>query len=422
MSILADLLNAKEPLLNLALRQLEDYTHRPGVDAALIGEMVQKANTRARQLGLHGDYTGRELYQALINRVEEDNARLAKKIGGKNPDDLYEMIPLIKEAVAGIDMPRNAWVIKEEVAREMLRKMPPPNIMKLLGRRKVEALLKQEDLYEVYGALRFAEDGDWLNEFIELYKDLTPGDFETRQIKVVSYDAKKWGDIAEHFIEKKLHNITHLKELGVIMTMPVTKDSSMSGKGITLKVMPLLLHYYNEIRLYSAFFKMIKGKANFGELVVDTLIADTPNTSLIDGEEVNWRVIQRYYGKLPDESHPEMFEPHVHPEDLHWRKAEDIIYEYDPEMKFWQDMDYVGVIKDGDIVTLNLMDVALSYANGLEYQDRYIYHFRESLWNEIFIRYMGRANLEDRILMRLDNEMIRPKEIKLKKQKAGTRS
>ena len=44
------------------------------------------------------------------------------------------------------------------------------------------------------------------------------------------------------------------------------------------------------------------------------------------GSHVHWRVIQRYFGKLENEYHPEIFEPHVQPEDLHWRKAEEALY------------------------------------------------------------------------------------------------
>ncbi|MEX0932131.1 MAG: hypothetical protein WDZ81_00810 [Candidatus Saccharimonadales bacterium] len=418
MTLLAELLDAEEPLFSLAIKELEDHTHKRGTDTALIGEIIEKANQRAKILGLDPDFTGRELYAALMKRVEHDNLRIAKRLGGKDPNDLHKMIPLIKNLVEELDIPKDAWVLKEDIAKEMLKMMPPKNIMKKLGRQNIQSLLKNEDLYEVYGALRFAEDGDWLNEFIKIYERLTPADFEARQIKMVVYDEKKWGNVAEKFIEKKLHNITHLKEMGAIMIMPVDLNKSkMTGKGITLKVLPLLLHYFNEIRLYSAFFKLIQNKENFGELVVDTLIADTPNVDLLRNHRVGWRVIQRYYGKLKDESHPEMFEPHVHPEDLHWRKAEETIYKFDPKMEYWRNMDYVGVKREDGIVTFNLMDVALGYANGNDFANRYIYHFRESLWNEIFMRYLGQANLEQRILMRLDNEIINPNKIPVKNRR-----
>ncbi len=119
---------------------------------------------------------------------------------------------------------------------------------------------------------------------------------------------------------------------------------------------------------------------------------------------------------MKDEHHPEAFEPHVHPEDLHWRKAEENLAQLDPEMRFWCELDYVGQLADdGQPLTYNMMDVSLAYSNGESYENRYYYHFRESLWNEIFMRYMGHKNLENSILKQLDNDMIAPEDLEVDK-------
>ena len=43
-------------------------------------------------------------------------------------------------------------------------------------------------------------------------------------------------------------------------------------RGIVITVLPLLLHYFNEVRLYSSFFKLQQVKPEFGGILVDTLI------------------------------------------------------------------------------------------------------------------------------------------------------
>jgi hypothetical protein len=194
----------------------------------------------------------------------------------------------------------------------------------------------------------------------------------------------------------------------VIVVVPLRDEHS---KGLTLKTLPLLFHYMNEVKLYSNFFKLKSKQPNFGATVVTTLIADPGNASQMAGQFIHWRVIQRYFGKLKDESHKEAFEPHVHPEDLHWRKAEDLLYQLDPEMEFWHDQDYVALMFDGLPVTTNFVDVSLSHANDIPYEQRYVYHMRESLWNEIFIRYMSYPNLEHQVLSQLDNDMIAPEQL-----------
>ncbi|HEX3082493.1 MAG TPA: hypothetical protein VHQ86_04520 [Candidatus Saccharimonadia bacterium] len=407
MSTIGRFLQAKEPLFDHALHQLELKSHQRGVDVKLAAEIAQTAAKRTKTLGLTPDCTGPELYDALIALVAQHDEHLARAIGGTDPTNLSEMIPLIVKAAENAPLPKDGWFLKEERAKDMLRHMPPLAIMDRLGHHLVSRLLEEENIYELFLALRFVESPEFLNDFDRQYLDLTPDDFEPRRIRVVPFAASKWGDVAEHFIQKKRHNITHSKEMGAIAIMPM-RETHMTG--ITLKVMPLLFHYFNEIRLYSSFFKLMRTKQNFGAIISDTLIADPAHVKIADNAHIHWRVIQRYFGKLTTEVHPEIFEPHVQPEDLHWRRAEEVLYDIDPELEFWKNLDFVAVLKGDthDTITFNLMDISLSYSNGIAYADRYLYHFREALWNEVFARYLGEKVLEEQLLDKLDNAVIKP--------------
>jgi hypothetical protein len=410
-NLLSQLLAAEEPLFSMAIKDLEIASGRQGMDVRLISEIIVKTHQKAKELGLDSkDTTGEELYHALHNKIREQDLHLVGTIGGTEPDDVQTLIPLIKKTAESSDMPKSAWVLKRSVAKRMLKDNPPKNVMKHLGYSSVDSLIKRENLGEIYGALRFAESSAWLKKFNNEYKRLMATDFETRQIEIIIMDKNRWGNIAEDFIKKKRHNITHLKELGVILMLP-TKLEKLPG--ITITALPLLLHYLNEIRLYSAFFKLQQVKPNFGKIVAETLNADIRSAAVMAGSHVHWRVIQRYYGKLKDERHPEIFEPHVQPEDLHWRRTEEILYDLDPELGFWKDLDYVGVIAGHEPVSFNLMDVSMSYCTGAAYGQRAYFHMRESLWNELFMRYMGHSALESQILQQLDNNMIQPERLKL---------
>lgn len=408
--LLRDLLEAEEPLFSLALRQLEQASGNHAADARLIGEITKKLHDVMRSFGLDPANThGPELYHSLLNRIANDNERVTKLIGGTDSSDVKQLVPLMIDAANKVPFERKVFVIKHDKAKELLRSMPPKNLMQRLGYKTVDAMFEKEDFDELYTALRFSEGPDWLLEYNELFKTVTPDDYEERDIRILAMDHDKYADLAEHFTQKKLHNVTHTKELGVVVVVPLKQTHS---KGLTLKTLPLLLHYLNEVKLYSTFFKLQAKKPKFGEVVVNTLIADPGNAGQMAGQYVHWRVIQRYFGKLKDESHKEAFEPHVHPEDLHWRRAEDLLVHVDPEMKFWQELDYVGLMfEDGRPITANFVDVSLSHANDVSYEERYVYHFRESLWNEIFIRYMSYDNLRGQILLELDNDMIAPEKL-----------
>jgi hypothetical protein len=407
---LRDLLDAEEPVFSLSLQQLEKASGEKGVDARLIGEIIEKAHQCMRDLGLDpADTTAREFYHALLAKMEADNERVTKLIGGKDSSDVRHMVPLMIKAAKSVEVNKQAWVLKHSVAKEFLRKMPPQKLMEHLGYTSIDSMLKKEPIDEIYTALRFSEGPEWLNRYNEMFKTIQPSDFEIRDINIIAMDHDKYVDMAEKFVKKKLHNITHTKELGVIVVVPMQQETM---KGITLKSLPLIFHYINEIRLYSAFFKLKQVNKNFGETVVNTLIADPGNASQMVGRHVHWRVIQRYFGKLKDEKHPEAFEPHVHPEDLHWRRAEENLALLDPALSFWREKDYVALMFPEGAVALNLVDVSFAYSNEEPFESRYVYHFRESLWNEIFMRYMGEGNLEQQILGELDNDMIAPEKLK----------
>jgi hypothetical protein len=408
MSTIAKFIGAKEPLFDHALHQLEQLSGHHAVDVKLAAEIALAAAQRIKQLSLAPDCSGAELYAALLKQVERDDDHLARAIGGSDPEDLRQMIPLIVKAAEAAPLPKDGWFLKEAKARDMLRRKPPQAIMERLGYHLVSQLLDQESVYELFLALRFAEDPAWLNDFDALYDELKSSDFEPRRIRVVPFAASKWGDIAEHFIAKKRHNITHSKEMGAIAVMPMTETRM---KGVTMKVLPLLCHYFNEIRLYSSFFKLMQDKTDFGHIVSQTLIADPAHVELVERGQIHWRVIQRYFGKLTGEVHPEIFEPHVQPEDLHWRRAEEVLYQIDPELEFWRNLDFVAVERGNDTVTFNLMDISLGYSNAIDYPDRYLYHFREALWNEVFARYFGQKVLEDQLLTKLDNAIIKPEQL-----------
>jgi len=411
---LRDLLDAEEPLFSQSVTQLEQASGRQGADVRLIADITGKVHESMRQLGLDPAITtGKELYRALDARIASDNARVARLIGATDPENVRHMVPFMVDAANKVKFNRKVFVVKRDKVKEFLRQMPPQKLMEHLGYDTVDAMLEGEEFDELYPALRFSEGGEWLGQYNELFKTVTKDDYEERDLRIVIMDHDKYVDLATHFVEKKLHNVTHTKELGVIVVVPMHAEHM---RGLALKSLPLLLHYMNEVKLYSTFFKFQSHKKNFGEIVVNTLIADPGNASQMAGQYIHWRVIQRYFGKLKDESHLEVFEPHVQPEDLHWRRAEDLLYQIDPELGFWRDRDYVGFnTPEGTPVSLNLIDVSLAYSNKETYETRYVYHMRESLWNEIFATYMSFPNLEHQILQQLDNDMVAPEKLKVGK-------
>lgn len=407
---LRDLLDAEEPVFTAAIRQLELTSGRTGADVQLIGDITRMAHENMRSMGLNPAVsTGEEVYYALQSRVEQDIERLTKIIGATHSDDVDHLVPFMIDAANKVDFNRKVFVLKREKAKDLLRLMPPKALMKKLGYSDVEKMFAGEDFDEIYTALRFSEGPEWLTSYDKLFETVSADDYEERDLRILRMDHDKYVDLAAHFVQKKLHNVTHTKEMGTIVVVPM---HAKTMRGLVLKTLPLLLHYMNEVKLYSTFFKLKSKKPHFGKVVMETLIADPGTGTQLVGKNIHWRVIQRYLGRHKEDSvEKAAFEPHVQPEDLHWRRAEDLLYQIDSDLEFWKDRDYVAVQYDGFPVAFNLFDVSFAYSNSETYEGRYAYHFRESLWNEIFVRYMGFKNLSQQILEQLDNDMIAPEKL-----------
>lgn len=403
--LLSELLQAQEPAFESALKKLEHASGNPSVDVRLTAEITGKVHMKMRELGLDPhDSTGEELYHALQNIVKIHDQFLAAHIGITGKMDSVEVLSRLRHVIEKINVPKEAWVIKHSSAKRLIKAMVPRKTMRHLGYRSIDSMLKREPIEDIYVAVRLLEAPEWLQKFTQSYKKLNPSDFEVRQIAFLQPDTQKWGGLGKAYIQSHRHNILHLKELGVIAVLPLPIKQI---PGLTLTILPLLIHYVNEIRTYSAYFKLQQVRPDFSERLVNSLLADNGGHALMAGQPVHWRVIQRYFG-LPGNQHPENFEPHVQSEDLSWQKAEDVIYRFEPALSFWRDMDYVAVHHGDRAISFNLLDNAVSFINRLPYEERATQNFRQALWHELSMRYLSQPGLRHQVLKQLDDQPIKP--------------
>lgn len=406
---LSNLLEAQEPVFSEAIRQLEDASGRGGADVKLIGDITARAHQAMRTLGLHpAGSTGPELYNGLLARVEADNRQLARIIGAEEArrDEIRYMQPFVIDAALKVKYNKKVFVLRRDSAAKLLQKVPPKVLLEHLAFDSVEGLLQHEDIDEVFAALRFSESKNWLESYaIELAK-LTPADYEERDIRVFAMGHTKYVDLADDFVRSREHPVVHSKEMGVVALAPM---KSRKMRGFTLRVLPTIFHYFNELKTYSAFFKTKQSEPNFGAVVADMILRDPSTGSSLAGKQIHWRVIQRYLSETSDEvSVGSRSLPHIQTDDLYWRRAEELLFMVDPELEFWQGLDYVGLHFDGAPISFNLFDVSIEYMRKEKYEHRSSYHFRASLWNEIFIRYMGFNSLANQVLANLNTPSVVP--------------
>jgi hypothetical protein len=396
-------LGAKQPLFGQSIQELERASGRPSADIHLSSEMMQKVRTKIIQLGLDPqDTTGRELYSALQVRLRQDEANVRRALNISEDASSADVLAHVQKFLNAHKSASNSFAIKPAVAKRLLKKKAPKNAMKRLGYRSLDSMLKHETVAAIYAAALMTESPTWHKAFREQYAKLQAGDFEQRKISIVSPQSKRWNDITASFVQNARHNILCFKELGTVVLLPI--ETKLDGLAITTLL--LTLHYMNDIRTYSSFAKLQQVKPTFGRMVQQASVSDPMTSASLAGQPVPWKVIQRYYGRIKADFHPEVFEPHVQPEDLEWHDAEAVLSELEPSLGFWLDTQYICMLDDDQPVSLNILDVALAYCNHLDFPDRIVHFVREHLWHELMSRYLHQENLEAAVHQQLSRELV----------------
>ncbi|MEK7152958.1 MAG: hypothetical protein AAB834_03360, partial [Patescibacteria group bacterium] len=388
---LSSALGAQQPLFSQSILELERASGRPSADIHLSTEVANKVRAKISALGLDPhDTTGPELYGALQQRLRQDEARIREVFGIVADAPADQVLTRVQKFLGDHRTANTCFAIKPTTVRRLLKKKAPKNAMKLLGYRSLDSMLKHESMANMYAATIIAENAAWHRAFRAQYANLQASDFEQRKITVVHPQSARWIAAAEAYVQAARHNILCFKELGAVVLLP----HSAQVDGLAITSLLLALHYMNDVRTYSSFAKLQQVKPTFCKIIQDTAGTEPMTSARLAGQPVPWKVIQRYYGRMRGDYHPEVFEPHVQAEDLQWHDGEHILAELEPMLDFWADTQYICMVHEDEPVSLNILDVALSYCNHLSFGDRIVHFVREHLWHELMSRYLHQENLE----------------------------
>lgn len=396
-------LGAEEPVFSQGIQQLEQASGLPSADIRLSADLQQKMRQKIAELGLDPtDTTGPELYSALHERLKIDDTRVRTILGITNESATTDVLASVHNLLASAELHKMCFALKQPVAKRLLKKKVPKNVMKRLGYRSVESMLKHEPVAQLFAAAMLCESPTWHKAFYEQYTTLHPNDFEVRPIQFYLPQSKKWNDLAAMYMPQARHNLLTFKELGAVVMLP------MNGKleGLTITMLLLSLHAMNDIRSYGSYIKLQQVKQHFGAIVRDAAYDEPKITAELAGKPVLWKTIHRYYAKFKEAYHPEIFEPHVQPEDLTWAHAEDVLTQLEPALSFWQGTQHLLLMHDGQPVSCNMLDVALGFYNNLSFGDRIVHFLRDELWHELTLKYLNQENLRSEVSRQLSYELV----------------
>ena len=409
-SHLSRILRTDENAFTDLIKRMSALTGRQGVLTEIENENSQKIEDLLKILHVH-EHTFEHIRERLSQRLVGDDHALYHALGDPSLASGRRASTMVREAVKLVSSPPGLF-LKKSAALKMLKAEPPPATLTALGYQTVDALIAQEDWREVFSALRFIESREWMNEkFFKQYEALTPDDFEQRGVEMIVLSSK-WLTIAKKFIEKKYHNVSHLKELGIIFVIPLEIDSP----GETMLIFSLMLHYLNEVHFYARLIERYAAdKATFTAKLISLLRGDVGEASVVQSHKLRWLIVQRYLSK-ENKNDPRLFVAHTNSEAIHWQKAERAIGAFAEQsafsdLVFWAGLGHIGdffpITGNGeDLISFNIIDTAVAVARS-QGKMKYLYHHQEALWNRIFAGfYPGPGQLEEYIVDNFDKGYI----------------
>jgi len=415
---LAALLFTKPRIIGKFFELLKKATGKKNLETKVADNIFGKAAQIRQALGYGPGISAKEMYKIILIHIKQIDQKLFEMLQKPVCMDVAGCTKLLNSVNALHPAPRG-FFLKEKKARELIEKTPPKTIISALGFRSVRELLDSEDIFNIYAALRFVESRTWMNKrFLPQYKNLKPSDFEERPVQFRILERSKWFGKAKAFVEKKYHDVSHLKELGLIFEVPL----EYRGPGLTLRLFSLILHYHSELDFYSDYFRFLvkRNPSNFAKGLIYALRGEnrTP-TKIKNGKEAIF-IIQRYLAK-ENVAHPMLKIPHVSPEVAHWYVAEDALSrlgKIDPSLglEIWDNSDAAGAFfplgaKEA-LVSFNLIDNVINLANDRSFAKRAYYHLQEAAWKEILRSVIGERKLKRLLIENLYRGFITAKELK----------
>jgi len=327
-----------------------------------------------------------EIFNVIFQKIRLDNFffnQFFSRPDLKKKEDIENITYFLKEKLPK----KEGLFLKWEKAYEFLKKYPPKNLLSYLGY-SMNDLLEKENIKEIMCVLRFSEPTNWFNfAFGEFVKGLKADDFETRNMEIIVI-SEKFMNLAKDFCAHKLHNVSHLKEYGIIFVIPTLLDL----EGAILRLIILIFHYNFEIDFYSQLFNKYKERLDFPEIF----------SYLIEGRSIE--KIEEIKGKMPilvipkyffkdDEFDWRLYFPRINSEAFHYTRAFKALSDFSKglgqDLSFWSNLDWVGdyfMDENGIevLISFNLIDAAMSLVNLSTDFKKFTYHQQEAIWNYLF--------------------------------------
>jgi len=395
---LSELLQIRDPQFHLQLRQLERVSGYKNADIRLSVEIIQAAKHKIRHLGLdQHDTTGEELYHALQARITADDVRLERALRTRAATHVSAEADLMAGLVHALQAEAatmKSFSAKPASLKRLLKKTPPKRLLKLLGYRSLDAMLRHETPAAIVAAARLLESVAWRRSWLDGYKQLRPADFESRSPSIIHPGGNRWSKLTEKLVSERASTVVSLPELGAVVVLPFPDNKPA---GMVIAAAALALEELNTIGATANYLQASQVHGDFASRVQAAATGKVHLESPQMPQAMPWHLVQRYFATTKASVNEDIFGPYVQATDFAWHAVEKKLATWCPSLEFWEGTSWLTFLHEGRAVSMNIIDAATNACNQLGYEARGMYHAQEALWSELTLRYLDHASVEQAV-------------------------
>lgn len=403
---LSTILQADQMRLRQQLHQLERVSGHQNHDIKLSVDVMHIAQHKVHALGLDKhDTTGKELYHVLLQRVTDDDKRLERTLRTRAATHISAeanvadgIVHALEAEIAG----QRGMSLKVAVAKRLLKKTPAKRLMKSLGYRSFDSMVRQESPALLIAAAAHIETIAWRKSWLDGYKQLKPSDFEDRSMVILHPNSERWREVSEKMVIDKSETILAVPEMGAIILLPLPKERP---NGMIIATMAMALHELNGLSAAANYIRAAEVHADFGGRIKAVASGNVFLEPAHMPQALPWHLLQRYFATTQAVINEDIFGPYVQASDFVWKNVEDALTRISPSLAFWQGTNYVTSSHDGQAVSFNLLDGAINSCNKIAYEARTAYHAQQALWHELCLRYVNHESIEQAVASLLQPQL-----------------
>jgi hypothetical protein len=396
--ILSELLQAEQPHFGLQLRQLEKVSGHNNIDIKLSVEVVQAARHKIHALGLDKhDTTAEELYHVLLARLSDDDIRLERALRTQaatyvsaEADLMSGLLHVLQQEAHGV----TTFALKTATAKRLLKKNSPKRLLKGLGYRSVDSMLRAESPAALVAVAMIIEAAAWRRSWIDSYKQLRTSDFEDRQLAVVYPSNVRWQALTQKIITEQAHTILSVHEMGALVLLPLPVERR---PGMIVASLGLALFELNKLSASATYLRASQVRADFTDRLRQVAQGSVKLNAPFLEQAISWQVVQQYFAKTRAIVNEDVFGPYTQAADFYWHNVEATLAKICPSLAFWENTNYLSFLEHGKTVSFNIVDVAINCCNAFSYEFRTAQHAQEALWHELTLRYVNHDSLEQAV-------------------------